>query len=173
MEWERITDTQHPRYAEAMRLYADSFPLHEQREAASEAEILKNPAYHFDVVCDGGAFVGEILSWEFGALRYVEHFCVLPAMRSRGYGQKILSARQDRLLLLEIDPPVDAVSRRRKGFYERCGLTENPYPHIHPPYHAGNEGHPLVIMSSPRVLTPKEYEAFRTALRDTVMAHAF
>lgn len=27
-------------------------------------------------------------------------------------------------VILEIDPPVDAVSIRRKGFYQRCGFKE-------------------------------------------------
>ena len=37
-------------------------------------------------------------------------------------------------MVLEIDPPEDPVSRRRKGFYEGLGLVSNPWPHIHPPY---------------------------------------
>ena len=49
---------------------------------------------------------------------------------------------------------------RRKGFYERCGFTENPYAHVHPPYHPGNPGHRLVVMSSPEKLTPDAYERF-------------
>jgi len=54
---------------------------------------------------------------------------------------------------------VDEIARRRKGFYERCGYAENPYPHVHPPYHCGNKGHELVVMSAPR--------------RDAVMARAY
>ena len=71
MEFERITDTGHPLYAEAMALYKISFPPHEQREPKSQAEILDHSAYHFDAVCDEGRFIGEILYWDLGAFYYI------------------------------------------------------------------------------------------------------
>ena len=173
MKFERVTTSENPLYADAINLYKISFPPHEQREEVSQTEILANSAYHFDVVCDNGKFIGEILYWDIGNFRYIEHFCVLPSMRNHNYGQKILAALQDKPLILEIDPPVDDISKRRKGFYERCGFAENPYPHIHPPYHKGNTGHNLVVMSSPNVLTSEEYEMFRRALHGTVMAEVW
>lgn len=78
----------------------------------------------------------------------IEHFCILPEMRNKQYGQKALAllAKQGKTLILEIDPPKDDISKRRKGFYERCGFTENLFTHIHPSYHKENGGHHLVIM---------------------------
>ena len=145
MEFERITAPAHPLYAKAIGLYKMSFPPHEQRA----------------------------LYWDIGGARYMEHLCVSPAMRNRRYGQKILEALRDKPLILEIDPPGDDISRRRRGFYERCGFVENPYYHVHPPYHKGNAGHELVVMSCPSVLTPDEYAAFRDALENTVMARVY
>ncbi len=147
MRFERITEAEHPYFKEAMELYEISFPRHEQREPASQSEILGNPEYHFDIVFDEDVFVGEILYWNIGDALYVEHFCV--------------------------DPSADEISRQRKGFYERCGFKVNPYPHIHPPYHKENAGHSLVVMSSPRELTPEEYETFRQGLHGTVMVNAW
>ena len=172
MKFDRITSPAHPLYEEAMNLYKISFPFHEQREELSQTEILANPFYHFDVVCDQGSFIGEILYWEIGDFLYIEHFCVLPSVRNRHYGQKILATLQNTPLILEIDPPSDTISHRRKGFYERCGFVENPYSHIHPPYHKGNRGHTLMIMSSPRVLTPEEYGMFSQSLQSMVMKNA-
>ena len=40
MRTERITSAQHPLYAQAMEVYRNSFPPHEQREAASQERIL-------------------------------------------------------------------------------------------------------------------------------------
>ena len=173
MEFERITTPAHPLYAEAIDLYKMSFPPHEQRESASQEEILSHPAYHFTAVCDGGVFVGDALYWDIGEARYMEHLCVAPAARNRRYGQKILEALRDRPLILEIDPPVDDISRRRRGFYERCGFVENPYAHVHPPYHHGNTGHELVIMSSPEKLKPNEYDRFYRYLQSTVMKNVY
>jgi len=173
MNIERITSTTHPLYQKAMELYSISFPAHEQRETRSQEQILTQDAYHFDIICDGGEFIGEILYWEVAGSFYIEHFCVLPSMRNKHYGQKIPAALQDKPLILEIDPPVDAISQRRKGFYERCGFGENPYPHVHPPYHKGNHGHELVVMSCPGKLTAEEYNAFDGYLKREVMWEVF
>ncbi len=173
MNTERITDAAHPLYAQAMALYAVSFPPHEQRESLSQTRILSDGRYHFDAVCDDGELVGEVLYWEVGEFLYIEHFCVLPSKRNKRYGQKILEAMRAKPLILEIDPPADDMSIRRKGFYERCGFAENPYHHVHPPYHRGNPGHELVVMSRPKRLTQSEYEMFAQCLRDTIMKNAY
>ena len=170
---ERITAPSHPLYQEALALYRISFPMHEQRESVSQTAILAHPAYHFDVVLDDATFVGEVLYWEVGGFLYIEHFCILPQMRNRRYGQKVLELLQTKPLILEIDPPVTDIAERRKGFYERCGFVANPYPHIHPPYHKGNHGHDLVIMSCPRMLTQSEYDNFFVYLKDTVMHRVY
>jgi len=52
-------------------------------------------------------------------------------------------------------------------------VLENPYSHTHPPYHVGNHGHDLVIMSSPKMLTPNEYDVFFSFLENTVMKNAY
>ena len=173
MKFERITTPKHPLYRDAMDLYKISFPPHEQREEASQIEILGNAAYHFDVVCDEGSFIGEVLYWEIGKFLYIEHFCILPSMRNKRYGQQILAVLQEKPLILEIDPPADAIAQRRKGFYERCGFVENPYAHVHPAYHRGNTGHELVVMSSPEMLIAAEYEHFNRYLQDIIMKDAF
>ena len=173
MNIERITNTEHPLYQKAMELYRISFPSHEQRESNSQVQILSQEAYHLDVVCNEGKFIGEVLYWEVAEFLYIEHFCILPSMRNKHYGQKVLKAMQKKSLILEIDPPLDEMAVRRKGFYERCGFVENPYRHVHPPYHAENHGHNLVIMSFPRMLTADEYKHFNHYLQDTVMKSVY
>ena len=173
MEFHRITQPDDPLYQKAIDLYKISFPSHEQREKTSQLQILQQDAYHFDIICDNGEFVGEILYWEVAGFLYIEHFCILPAMRNKHYGQKILNAYHSTPLILEIDPPVDEISIRRKGFYERCGFVENLYRHIHPPYHTENHGHELIIMSSPKMLEANEYACFNHFLREIVMKDAY
>ena len=123
MRFDRITDTQHEMYKKAMELYANSFPLHEQREAKSQATILGDDEYHFALAYDGDTFVGEALYWEWDGYIYVEHLCILPEMRNKAYGGKVLEllAAENKKVILEIDPPVDDISIRRRGFYERSG----------------------------------------------------
>ena len=87
---------------------------------------------------------------------YIEHFCVLP-----------------KTLMLEIDPPKDDISKRRKGFYERSGFTENEFPHIHPPYHKGNKGHELVLMTCPKKASQDVFDGFSRYLKEKVMKNVF
>ena len=107
-------------------------------------------------------FVGLVLYWESATFLYVEHFRILPELRNRHHGQRILAelSRQGKIIILEIDPPMDEISMRRRGFYERCGLAGNPYSHVRPPYHKGNCGHKLVVMSCPGKIMQKEYDTF-------------
>ena len=81
--------------------------------------------------------------------------------------------QRGKMVILEIDPPVDGIALRRKGFYERCGFTANPWEHVHPPYHRGNAGHALVLMSSPGEISQEACAAFQRYLADRVMGNAF
>ena len=175
MRFERITDAGHPMYAQALELYRASFPPHEQREARSQEAILSDTAYFFNLLYDKDTFVGLLLCWETERFIYVEHLCVLPEMRNRHYGRQCLALVQQKgkHVILEIDPPVDAISIRRKGFYERSGFVENAYPHLHPPYHSGNPGHALVVLSFPSRITAEDYAQFSDYLKNHVMEHAY
>ena len=137
MQLERLENLNHPMYDKAMELYKISFPVHEQREKDSQEEILKDKDYHFDLIYDEKVFVGLILYWETEDYIYVEHFCILPEARNQRYGARTLELLKEKgkAVILEIDPPIDEQSMRRKGFYERCEFVENSYVHIHPPYH--------------------------------------
>lgn len=175
MHLERLTSTGHPMYQRASELYKISFPLHEQREALSQEKILRDRDYHFCLIYDRSVFTGLLLYWEKDSCIYIEHFCILPEKRNKSYGEQALSLLKNsgKTLILEIDPPKDSISIRRKGFYERCGFSENPYPHIHPPYHRGNNGHGLVIMSYPGPLSQEEYNSFHAYLCGRIMEQAF
>lgn len=175
LRFERLTDAAHPLYEKAIELYRISFPYHEQREAPSRKRILTDDAYHFNLIYDEKTFVGLLLYWETEDFLYIEHFCVLPEMRGKRYGQTALSLLIDcgKPIILEIDPPKDDISRRRKNFYERSGFIENPYPHVQPPYHRGNDGTPLVIMTYPAMIDAPAYDAFFDYLKNHIMYRAF
>ena len=175
MNLERIANALHPMYHKALELYKLSFPSHEQREALSQRKILEDREYHFSLVYDETVFVGLVLYWETESYIYIEHLCISPEARNRQYGEKVLSVLKDmhKIIILEIDPPVESISKRRKNFYERCGFIENPYQHIHPPYHKGNSGHKLMIMSCPDQISREKYDAFNEYLYNRIMNDVF
>lgn len=171
MRLERLTAAEHEMYARAMELYCQSFPFHEQREGASQARIMGHEEYQFNLIYDGDEFAGLMLCWETARFIYVEHFCILPDLRNKKYGQRALELLRERgkPVILEIDPPVDELSLRRKSFYERAGYRENPFSHVHPPYHAGYSGHSLMVMSCPEPLSEELYQEFDRYLKAVVM----
>lgn len=172
---ERVTATSHPLYAKALELFRMSFPWHEQREESSLARILEDEAYHFDLIRDGDIFAGIFLYWEMKEYYYLEHLCIWPELRNHQYGKKALEIVKNfpKPLILEIDPPVDEISIRRKGFYERNGFAENPYEYYQLPYHRGDGECPLVLMTYPEVITQERYDTFLTDLRNRIMNRNF
>ena len=124
-----------------------------------------------NLIYENNRWVGMILWWETEEFIYIEHFCILPEMRGKKYGQKALEllGGERKTVILEIDPPIDDVSVRRKRFYERSGYQANRFAHVHPPYKKGFKGHDLVVMSSPDQLSEAEYRAFNSYLSSVVM----
>lgn len=175
MHFKIIRSTDCPEYAAAASLYKISFPEHEQRLERSQREIMNSGEYKYNLIYDGDSFIGEILCWETPDFIYVEHFCILPEKRGLKYGAKALEllCQSPKKIILEIDPPTDDVSKRRKAFYERCGFKANGFEHIHLPYRSQNSGHRLVIMSSPAELSREEFSGFSEYLKNKVMKNVF
>ena len=175
MEIIRLQTENHPLMERARMLYAQSFPVHEQRQYPSQCRIMGHEAYHFGLVMENGEFAGLMLYWETEDFIYVEHFCMLPELRGRGLGSRALTllGACGKTVILEIDPPVDAFSVRRRQFYERAGFVTNPYRHVHPPYYREHAGHDLIVMSRPSGLTQEQMDAFVQFLTQTVMKDAF
>lgn len=81
MKFVRINNINDEMFAPAMELYGMSFPYNEQREPDSQAKIMSDPEYHFELIYENESFVGTVLSWENADFIYIEHFCMLPDVR--------------------------------------------------------------------------------------------
>ena len=121
-------------WAEAWDLYEESFPRCERWNAQGYDRAFGDPRFEADGIWRGEEFIGILFHWNAGAYRYVEHLAVSPALRGQNMGSKALTAfcRKVGRVILEIDPPVDDISIRRRHFYERLGFVANPYEYIHP-----------------------------------------
>lgn len=174
MEFKRITSPADEYFRKAFDLYRISFPEHEQRERREQEAVLPHPSYHCDVIIEEGVFAGIIFYWETPAYVYVEHFAIDTDKRGNNIGSRCLNefCRLHPLTILEIDPPADTVSNKRKGFYQRLGFRENPHKHAHPAYRPRYAPHELVVMSFPREITTDEYHDFYRYLKDEVMQPA-
>ena len=173
MHFKRLTSHNDLMYEAAMKLYAESFPIYEQRRSESQIKILQDNEYKFDLIYDNDQWLGIICLWETESFIYIEYFAINSQLRNRRYGQRSLQLLRKeyvgKKLILEIDPLVDDVAKHRKAFYERCGFVANTLKHVHPPYRDGFAGHKLIVMSSPSLLSQLEYDQFNNYLCQIVM----
>lgn len=161
MRLERLSPSNIHLYDKALALYRSAFPVEERRDTPAQHRILEKSDYHFDLIRTGDDFIGIMLYWETDSFVYLEHFATLPELRGQGHGSKALELlkKKNKLLLLEIEPPVDDMTQRRYGFYLRNGLLMNPIYHIQVKYFLGARDLELKILSYPRLLEIEEYRA--------------
>lgn len=76
-------------------------------------------------------------------------------------------------VVLEIDPLVSEVAKKRLTFYQKLGFKLCPYKHLHPAYRKAYAPHELLVLSSGSVLPPALYERFKNDLSAVVMEHRF
>lgn len=181
MELVRIQDAAHPYFVRAWDIYERSFPLCEQRPLAEHIKALNDPAFHYNLLIEQGQLVGLLSWWDWDAadgtpFRFGEHFAISPELRGGGYGSQALQyllGDQMRLVLLEIDLPIDDISRRREQFYKRNGLVTNyEYDHVHPSFRPTTEPHKLLVMSYPRALAPAEFQEFQRFNNEKVLGYS-
>lgn len=147
----RITNAATPEYRFMEELITTAFPPEEYRDLAELRRFTSGKRmFHNNLICSGNTPVGIITYWDFGSFHYIEHFATLPFMRNRGYGKTVLMLLQDTLgtpLVLEVEEPVDDISRRRIGFYERCGFRLWHGEYRQPPYRPGGDFLPMRLMA--------------------------
>jgi ribosomal protein S18 acetylase RimI-like enzyme len=150
---QRITDIAGADYAFAEQLLTDSFPCEERRDLdVWRCYTRSKSIFHNMLVRDADKRVAIITYWHFGFFCYVEHFAVSAALRSRGYGRRILSVLQAQLsplpIVLEAELPDAELSCRRIEFYRRNGFTILPVDYYQPPYRSSDASIPMHLMAN-------------------------
>ena len=176
VRFHRITDPGDPHMDAIRPIYQTSFPPDEQRTPADNHKVLSHPDFHCMALVDGtGRTTGALTFWDFAKLRYLEHFAMDPGHRSGGHGSRALrelaAISPDRLIVVEIDMPVDPISRRRLGFYERQGYVLNEGVYRHAPYQPGYAAREHRLLSLGRAMTAPEREAFEIGVETIVMGY--
>lgn len=97
-------------------------------------------------IANSQKLLGLLTTWHFEEFIYIEHFAIDPTLRSQGYGSEALKAfihEHGKPIVLEAEPPTDALSIRRIRFYERIGLTLYNFPYMQPAY--TEDSHPVEL----------------------------
>lgn len=156
----RITHTGHPLAGGWWKLYESAFPETERRALAQHASALKDASFHCLHLSDSQGFVGILSYWRWGKLNYVEHLAIASERRGQGLGHAALSMVSSPCIL-EIEPVIDAATARRLSFYESCGFTRLPHPHMQLAYQHGLPAVELWLLAKP-VFTNQEVEEFES-----------
>lgn len=169
--------TSHPHYPFVEALLHSAFPEAERRDDAGQREQTDHhQQFYCLLVTDSEGQkeeqpVGFVTVWRLGDFSYIEHLATSAAVRNQGYGQRILEALQKEvkgLLVLEVEPPVDEMSRRRIGFYRRCGFSLCELPYLQPPYRKGDQPFPLLLMFDGADSIDSSFDAIRRTIHQVV-----
>jgi GNAT superfamily N-acetyltransferase len=153
-------------------IYESAFPLCERRSLDDQIRIFANDTYFLDVWLENEVVLGLIGWWDCGDLRFIEHYTIHPHYRSCGQGSRLLSGwiQQNSLpVLLEIEPVIDEISRKRQRFYHKLGFKNNSLIHYQPPYHKEEKPLELWLMSYPHEISTNDYEKFYFKQRTEIM----
>lgn len=136
----------------AWDIYLDSFPVHERRAFDVYERVCRNePGFVPYSICDdSGELIGLIWYWTTDDFVYLEHFAIARAFRNGGVGARILGEflRSHPNVVLEVEEPVDDITRRRVAFYCRNGMTFDNFSYTNPGYGKTPIYHKLCLVSS-------------------------
>lgn len=107
--------------------------------------------FHVGLAMENGAVTGFVTYWNLGRFNYIEHLAVDTPARHRGTGSALVEQVKALGLpvLLEVEPPVDAVTVARVDFYRRLGFELwREVDYLQPPYSPGKPAVPLCIMTT-------------------------
>lgn len=147
----RITSADDALFQQTMQLYRLSFPEVERRDLQDNERLLQDRDFYLLALQSDGEYVGMAGVWDADGMLYVEHLCTLPSVRGKGLGAAALQLFKDsgKTVVLEIEPPEDELTSRRREFYRRNGFVWDAHLHLHPPYRKGDPRHRLNVMSYP------------------------
>lgn len=168
----KITSTEDKWYNAFRDIYMLSFPVFEQRNDQQQLAAFHNKNYHLWAILENEKLISFISFWNFEAYLYIEHLAVNPELRGKNIGSKTLNyfAKEvKKNILLEIDPPIDEVSKNRLRFYSRLEYKANHWKHLHPPYNSAYPPHELVVLSLHQALKEEQYQQFYSDLINIVM----
>lgn len=175
---QRIT-TQHKNYPFVEELLHSAFPIEERRDDNAQRNITDENhrfgCYLITVTIDGNDLpVGLINIWVLNGFHYVEHLATTPSLRNKGYGKLIMQKIEEMfhgILILEVERPENEITKRRIGFYSRCGLHLCKRSYLQPSYHKDGKTLPLLLMFRGTEDIDDSFEHIRDEIYKHVYGH--
>ncbi|MDY3979965.1 MAG: GNAT family N-acetyltransferase [Tidjanibacter sp.] len=135
----------------AEQLYRRAFPKDERPDIEVVWKNLAQSDNGFEIkaVCDNNEMVGMVSYWLLCDFFFIEHLATNVERRGCGIGARVIEAIASTppyRIVLEVEPPVDALSRRRVEFYRRNGFELSTIDYMQPAYSAERKSLPMRLM---------------------------
>ena len=167
-----VSDSSDPALNKIEKTYTDSFPEAERRDFSLVRGLVEHePKFVVYALSLEDQYVGFITGWLFGSYTYVEHFAIDPSARNGGIGAEAMKqflAFCGTPVVLEVEMPVDEMSKRRIGFYERQGFILDNHIYHQPPYREGGEWLEMRLMIYGSVNLETSFEEVKDCLHTYV-----
>ena len=128
-----------------------SFPVNEIRSKAGQYSLLQNPNYSLFIKKEKDETIGFISVWDLYDFNFIEHFALDKNYRGKGIGSKMLKQVIDnskKMVVLEVEPIINEITKKRVDFYTRNGLLYHDYYYEQPALEKERERVELKIMST-------------------------
>ena len=166
-------NTSHEHYPFVESLMQTAFPLQERRNADLQREYTDNkPHFHTLVILVENKPIGLITYWKLDSFNYIEHFAIKENLRNKGYGQEALKQLKEEIegmIVLEVEEPIDELTKRRIEFYQRQGFILQNVSYQQPPYRKEDEWFSMKLMT----LNAKDFSSQFERVRDTLYREVY
>jgi GNAT superfamily N-acetyltransferase len=138
-------------YPEIYSAMQQNFCLDEIRDYSDFLSALRNVNYNVYHIVNDDIHVGFIGVWNLTDCAFVEHFVVYEQYRNRGLGGAAIEqfGKMRSGIILESEPPVTNIQRRRIAFYERHNFKINECEYFQSSYRVGGNDVKLLLLSYP------------------------
>ena len=148
----------------------NSFITDERRDRKDAFRLFESEKYDILLIISEETVIGFFTVWKILDFCFIEHFVIIEKYRSRGYGAEALGLLYKLFskIVLETEPCIGEIQRRRLGFYKRCGFFLNEYPYMQPAISKGKREVPLMIMTYGKKITRMKFNDIKFVLYTNV-----
>lgn len=165
----KVADIHDPLFEKANQLFINSF-IEDERRNLQEV-ISQNKKFHLFAALYHNEFVAAITIWELSNLIFAENEAILQSNDTlwKIIFKKFFHIFPHKMIIIEVDRPIDDVAKNRIEFYKSIGYHLNTYEYIQPPYSLQKSPVPLYLMSYPMEISQEKY----SKIRDYIYEHVY
>ena len=139
----------------------EAFPVAERRSSESLAALFNHSEMTCQVILLDDTPIGVFNTWDLSLFRYIEHFTIVPSLRGKGFGKRVLHDYVRQVpppVILEVEPPISTIAQRRIQFYENEEFVLCPNAYCQPAYDACKKQVTLQLMEYGNRLLPDRFD---------------